>query len=58
MQNIITEMWPRQNVRHFADDILKYIFFNENVYLLFNFNENVYILIIIWTNFIPVSTMC
>ena len=31
MQNIITEVWPRQNDHHFADDIFKCIFFNQNI---------------------------
>ena len=30
MQNIITEMWPRQNGRHIADAILQCIFVNQN----------------------------
>ena len=31
----INTLRPRQNRRHFADDIFKCIFFNENVWLLF-----------------------
>ena len=27
---------PRQNARHFADDIFKYIFLNENVWISIN----------------------
>ena len=27
-------LWPRQNSRHFEDDIFKRIFFNENVWIL------------------------
>ena len=31
--NIINTLRPRQNGRHFADDIFKYIFLNENVWI-------------------------
>ena len=31
--NWINSSRPRQNGRHFADDILKYIFLNENVWI-------------------------
>ena len=29
----INTLKPRQNGRHFADDILKYIFLNENIWI-------------------------
>ena len=31
-QPLVNTLRPRQNVRHFPDDILKCIFLNENVY--------------------------
>ena len=31
--NCINTLWPRQNGRHFADDIFKCIFFNKNVWI-------------------------
>ena len=31
--NMLNTLRPRQNGRHFADDILKCIFFNENVWI-------------------------
>ena len=31
IQNIFNTLRPRPNGRHFADDIFKYIFLNENV---------------------------
>ena len=40
MQNIITEMWARQNGCHFADDIFKCIFFNPNVCIFINISPN------------------
>ena len=30
---IINKLWPRQNGRHFPDDIFKRIFLNENVWI-------------------------
>ena len=27
---------PRQNERHFADNIFKYVFINENIWIQFN----------------------
>ena len=33
-QSLINSLRPRQNGRHFADDNLKYIFLNENVWIL------------------------
>ena len=36
MQNITTEMWPRQNGCHLADGILKCIFFYQNVCIFIN----------------------
>ena len=35
LHNLIT-LRPRQNYRHFADHIFKYIFFNENVWISLN----------------------
>ena len=32
--DVINTLRPRQNGRHFADDIFKYIFLNENVWIL------------------------
>ena len=32
--NVVNTLWPRQNCRHFADDdVLKCIFFNENIWI-------------------------
>ena len=31
ISGLIDTLRPRQNSRHFADDIFKFIFFNENV---------------------------
>ena len=42
MQNIITEMWPRQNDRHFADDIFIYIFFNQNIRIFYQYFAELY----------------
>ena len=39
MQNIITEMVPRQNGHHFADDIFKCIFFKQNVCIFINISS-------------------
>ena len=35
---IINTLRPRQNGRHFPDDIFKWIFFNENVWISINFS--------------------
>ena len=35
-KNIFNTLRPRQNGRHFPDDIFKWIFFNENVWILIN----------------------
>ena len=45
---IITEMWPRQNGRHFVEDILECIFFNQNVCIFINISSH----------FIPMGPMC
>ena len=33
-------LWPRQNGRHFPDDIFKWIFLNENVWISINISLN------------------
>ena len=33
MVDYLNTLRPRQNGHHFADDIFKYIFFNENVWI-------------------------
>ena len=36
MGHIVNTLRPRQNDRHFPDDIFKWIFLNENVWILIN----------------------
>ena len=38
--DVINTLKPRQNRRHFADDIFKCIFLNENVWILIKFSLN------------------
>ena len=40
-ENLLTAWGPRQNDRHFADDILKGILFNENICILINISLKV-----------------
>ena len=40
---LINTLWPRQNGRNFADDIFKWIFLNENVWIPIK----------IWLKFVP-----
>ena len=44
---VITEMWPIQNGRHFADDIFICIFLNRNVCIFISISPN----------FIPIGPM-
>ena len=37
---ILNTLKPRQNCRHFGDDIYKCIFFHENVWISFNMSHN------------------
>ena len=33
LQQLLNSLMPRENGRHFADDIFKWIFLNENVWI-------------------------
>ena len=44
---IFNTLSPRQNYRHFADDILEYIFLNENIWISINIH---------WSMFIRIQT--
>ena len=63
VQQIFNSLRPRQNGRHFADDLFKCIFLNENVWISIKFHWRLFLRVrsinnnpalfqqaIIWTN--------